>query len=219
LATTATREYELVLMLDPEAPDERRDQIVAEARSRIESAGTIKNDTAWGTRKMAFEIQRRTEADYRFFRFESEPPLLESLDHELKIADGVLRFRIFGVDPRSPVVVPPAPTPGGGPPPRGPRRSDSDGDDAAPAEAPEEQAPPAATEEQAPAAAAEEAPSEATAVEPAAPAAEDAPAEAAPTQPDPAAEVTEPTAPTSDEGSSATEEAADEPETPPTESA
>ncbi len=69
-------------------------------------------------RKMAFEIRQRTEADYRFFRFESGPPLLRSLDHELKIADGVLRFRIFKVDPRSPVVVPPAPTPGGAPPGR-----------------------------------------------------------------------------------------------------
>src|SRR3954451_9602552 len=142
-------------MLDPEVPDERRDQIVAEARSRIEAAGTIKHDTAWGMRKMAFEIRQRTEADYRFFRFESEPPLLETLDHDLKIADGVLRFRIFGVDPRSPLVVPPAPTPGGGPP-RCPRRPDSDGEEAAPAEAPEEQAPAAAGEEDA----AEEAPAE-----------------------------------------------------------
>jgi small subunit ribosomal protein S6 len=122
LAATTTPEYELVLILDPEAPDERRDQIVAEARSRIESAGTLKHDTTWGMRKLAYEIRQRTEADYRFFRFESDPPLLDSLDHELKIADGVLRFRIFKVDPRSPVVVPPAPTPGSGPPSRGPRR-------------------------------------------------------------------------------------------------
>src|SRR5436190_3917336 len=131
-------------MLDPEAPDERRDQIVAEARSRIESAGTIKHDTAWGMRKMAFEIRRRTEADYRFFRFESDPPLLRSLDHELKIADGVLRFRIFKVDPRSPVIAPPAPTAGSGPP-RGPRRPE--GGDAPPPEAaaaPEAPAPPEA---------------------------------------------------------------------------
>src|SRR5690348_15480840 len=105
-------------MLDPEATDDRREQIVSEARSRIEAAGTLKHDTAWGMRKMAFEIRQRTEADYRFFRFESEPPLLRSLDHDLKIADGVLRFRIFKVDPRSPVGAPPPPTPGGGPPSR-----------------------------------------------------------------------------------------------------
>ena len=96
-------------MLDPEAPEERREQIVADARGRIEGAGTLKHDTAWGMRKLAYEIRQRTEADYRFFRFQSEPPLLESLDHELKIADGVLRFRIFKVDLRAPMIVPPAP--------------------------------------------------------------------------------------------------------------
>jgi small subunit ribosomal protein S6 len=96
-------------MLDPEAPDERREQIVADARVRIEGGGTLKHDTAWGMRKLAYEILQRTEADYRFFRFRSEAPLLESLDHELKIADGVLRFRIFKVDPRAPMIVPPAP--------------------------------------------------------------------------------------------------------------
>ena len=55
-------------------------------------------------RKLAYEIHQRTEADYRFFRFEGEKPLLDELNHNLKITDGVLRFRIFKVDPRSPVI-------------------------------------------------------------------------------------------------------------------
>ncbi|HEX2129234.1 MAG TPA: 30S ribosomal protein S6, partial [Solirubrobacterales bacterium] len=94
----ATREYELVLMLDPETPDERRDQIAQEARQRIEGKGSLKAEKAWGMRKMAYEIQQRTEADYRFFRFETEAPLLDELDHSLKMTDGVLRFRLFKVD-------------------------------------------------------------------------------------------------------------------------
>ena len=89
-------------MLDPEAPDERRDQIASEARRRIESSGSLKAEKAWGMRKLAYEIRQRTEADYRFFRFETESPLLDELNHNLKITDGVLRFRIFKVDPESP---------------------------------------------------------------------------------------------------------------------
>ena len=129
-------------MLDPEAPEERREQIVADARGRIEGAGALKHDTAWGMRKLAYEIRQRTEADYRFFRFQSEPPLLESLDHELKIADGVLRFRIFKVDQRAPMIVPPAPAAAGAS--RPPRR----GHEAPPAEAApaEAEAEPAAAE-------------------------------------------------------------------------
>jgi small subunit ribosomal protein S6 len=123
LSAATASEYELVLMLDPEAPDERRDQIAAEARRRIESAGTLKHDTAWGMRKLAYEIRQRTEADYRFFRFENGGALLDDLSHNLRIADGVLRFRIFKVDSRSPLIVPPAPSGAAAAPSRGPRRA------------------------------------------------------------------------------------------------
>jgi small subunit ribosomal protein S6 len=106
---TAAHEYELVLMLDPETPDERRDSIAQNARGRIESSGSLKAEKAWGLRKLAYEINQRTEADYRFFRFEAPTAVLDDLDHNLKITDGVMRFRIFKVDPRSPVIEPPPP--------------------------------------------------------------------------------------------------------------
>ena len=99
-------EYELVLMLDPESPDEQRDKIASDARGRIESSGSLKAEKAWGLRKLAYEIEKRNEADYRFFRFETESPLLDELNHNLRITDGVLRFRIFKVDPDSPVIEP-----------------------------------------------------------------------------------------------------------------
>jgi small subunit ribosomal protein S6 len=123
LASSTQREYELVLMLDPEIPEERREQIASEARTRIESGGQLKHDTSWGMRKLAYEIRQRTEADYRFFRFETQGGLLDELDHNLRIADGVLRFRIFKVDPGSPAVFPPAPVASSGSAAtRGPRR-------------------------------------------------------------------------------------------------
>jgi ribosomal protein S6 len=194
----ATREYELVLMLDPETPDERRDQIAQEARKRIEGKGSLKAEKAWGMRKMAYEIQQRTEADYRFFRFETESPLLDELDHNLKITDGVLRFRLFKVDPRSPVIEPPPPVslassgPSRGP--GGPRR----GDGPPPAAAPTPAAAPAAAEPAPadPAPAAEAPAPEAPADPPAAPAEAPpaTPAEEAPAPPpaDPAPEAPAP---------------------------
>jgi small subunit ribosomal protein S6 len=121
-------------MLDPELDAPARDALAQQARGQIEATGSLKGENTWGLRKMAYEINRRTEADYRWFRFEAPTDLLGTLDHELKIADGVLRFRIFKVDSDTPTIVPPAvaaPSPrertGGGPGERGPRddRSDS----------------------------------------------------------------------------------------------
>jgi small subunit ribosomal protein S6 len=171
-------------MLDPETPDERRDQIAAEARKRIESRGSLRAEKAWGMRKLAYEIRQRTEADYRFFRFETESPLLDELDHSLKITDGVLRFRIFKVDPESPVIEPPPPValassaPGRGP---GGRRGPGRGRDQEDRE-PEPAAPVAAAP--APAAA-----------EPAPRAAEPPPSAPAEPTPEPPAEPSSPSAP------------------------
>jgi small subunit ribosomal protein S6 len=164
-------------MLDPGQDAPARDAVANEAKSQIEASGTLKHENVWGLRKMAYEINRRTEADYRWFRFEAPVELLEQLDHNLKIADGVLRFRVFKVDADTPVVAPPA-TSAPGP---GASRERS---------APEAPAPaaPAAAEapvEAEPETAAPEAPAAATAPT----AVAEAPAET----PEPAAEAAEPT--------------------------
>ena len=169
-------------MLDPDVPDDRRDAIADETRKRIEAGATLKHDASWGMRKLAYEIRQRTEADYRLFRFEGQGGVLDELNHNLRIADGVLRFRIFKVDPRSPSIVPPpAMGTSGTAPQRGPRRQEAPAAEAATEAAPESEE--AAPAESAPAeAAADSAPAETAPEEgPSAPAAAaPAPAEAAP---------------------------------------
>src|SRR3954465_12060152 len=95
-------------MLDPQLDAPARDALAQDARGQIEGSGSLKHENSWGLRKMAYEINHRTEADYRWMRFEAPSDLLDSLDHNLKIADGVLRFRIFKVDPGAPGLAPPA---------------------------------------------------------------------------------------------------------------
>jgi small subunit ribosomal protein S6 len=95
-------------MLDPGPDEAGRDALAQDVRGRIEGKGTLKHENKWGLRKMAYEIEQRNEADYRWFRFEGPAELLDELNHNLKIADGVLRFRIFKVDADSPVMVPPS---------------------------------------------------------------------------------------------------------------
>jgi small subunit ribosomal protein S6 len=88
-------------MLDPESADTDREKLSDDVRKQIEGAGTLDRADNWGMRKLAYEIRQRNESDYRYFRFQGEPELLERLDHNLKIADGVLRFRIFKVEPET----------------------------------------------------------------------------------------------------------------------
>ena len=53
-------------------------------------------------RATAFEVRKRTDADYHLLQFHGPVELLEQLDHSLKITDGVLRFRIIKLRPGTP---------------------------------------------------------------------------------------------------------------------
>jgi small subunit ribosomal protein S6 len=108
-----TRFYDLMLLLDPEAPEERRSAILGNIQQAIEASGTLVGVHDWGQRKMTFEIDHRPEAEYHLFQFESDDnSLLERLDHNLKITDGVLRFRVIRIKPGTPPPVTPRPDAG-----------------------------------------------------------------------------------------------------------
>lgn len=94
--------YDLMLMLNPAEPDERRAEILSSVQSTIEADGTLVAAHDWGSRRMTFEIDHRDEAEYHLLQFEGGRSLLERLDRTLKIADGVVRFRIVGLKPGTP---------------------------------------------------------------------------------------------------------------------
>ena len=142
-------------MLDPAQGAAERDAVAGEAKKLIEGSGALKHENVWGLRKLAYEIKQRNEADYRWFRFEAPTELLEQLDHSLKIAAGVLRFRIFKVDADTPTMAPPAT---GAPGPGASRERPAEAEAAA--EEPEPVTVPAEPEAEAAEPPAEEAPAE-----------------------------------------------------------
>lgn len=102
--------YDLMLLIDASAPEDRQKAIVGEVEQMLSSGGTIVGAHDWGSRRIAFEIDHRPEATYHLFQFEGENDLLERVNRSLKIMDGVLRFRVIRQPPGSPPV-PPSPEP------------------------------------------------------------------------------------------------------------
>ena len=73
----------------------------------LNSGGEVVTSDDWGTRRMAYEIDHRPEADYRLYQFNGDNALLDRLNQRLRIMDGVLRYRIIKVKPGQPVPPPP----------------------------------------------------------------------------------------------------------------
>ena len=62
--------YDLMLLLDPNAPEGRDEQILGDVDQAIAAGGSLIGRHDWGLRRMTFEIDHRPEAVYYLFQFE-----------------------------------------------------------------------------------------------------------------------------------------------------
>jgi len=84
--------YEILLMLDPELPEERSNEIIARVRERVEGdGGSWDGHEPWGRRKLAYEINHKSEGVYHLLLFSVEPATLAEVSRVLKITDGAMR--------------------------------------------------------------------------------------------------------------------------------
>ena len=85
-------DYEILLMLDPELPGTRQDEIIARTRELVEgSGGTWVGHDPWGRRRLAYPIEKKSDGIYHLLQFDAEPETLDELTRILKITDGVMR--------------------------------------------------------------------------------------------------------------------------------
>jgi small subunit ribosomal protein S6 len=85
-------DYEILLMLDPETPEERHTEIITRTRELVEKGGGkwLSHD-AWGRRRLAYEIDHKADGVYHQLQFDVQPATLDEVTRVLKITDGVMR--------------------------------------------------------------------------------------------------------------------------------
>ena len=85
-------DYEILLLLDPDLSDEAQADVIARVRDLIEKGGgTFTRQDVWGKRKLAYEIDKKSEGTYHLLLFSAEPETLDEISRVLKIDDNVMR--------------------------------------------------------------------------------------------------------------------------------
>jgi small subunit ribosomal protein S6 len=85
--------YELMLIVNPNADEDRQKEIVDRLRANVEKDGSIVGIDEWGKRKMAYEIKKESEGVYTVITFTATPQTLAETERVLSITDEVLRFK------------------------------------------------------------------------------------------------------------------------------
>jgi small subunit ribosomal protein S6 len=91
-----THQYELMVILDPEI-DERTvapslDKFLGVIRN---DGGTVENVDIWGRRRLAYEIQKKSEGIYAVVNFTATSEATVELDRQLKLSEAVLRTKVL----------------------------------------------------------------------------------------------------------------------------
>jgi small subunit ribosomal protein S6 len=89
------RRYELMLVLQPDAPDERISAIIDRTTRQITAdGGQIVKVAPWGRRRLAYPIDRYREGSYHIVVFEGAAGSIAEIERTLLITEEVLRHLI-----------------------------------------------------------------------------------------------------------------------------
>ena len=89
-----TANYEVVFIVDPAQGEEGVAALVNNFKTLIEQNASAVEVEEWGTRKLAYPIDYKTEGYYVLVSFTSEPTFPRELDRKLRINDGIMRSMI-----------------------------------------------------------------------------------------------------------------------------
>ena len=99
MTSQRTRDYELVMILSPEATESEAAQTVKRISDIIsEGGGNISQQENWGIRRLAYPIQRFIEGNYFITRCQMEAQAAAELDQTLNAAQDVMRHLVFRLE-------------------------------------------------------------------------------------------------------------------------
>lgn len=98
MAEKLTYSYETIFIIDPTLDEENVKALQEKFTSLIKENGTLENVDEWGKRRLAYEINDRTEGYYVLADFTSDGDFPKELDRQYRITDGILRTIIIRKD-------------------------------------------------------------------------------------------------------------------------
>lgn len=88
------RQYEVLLILLPEAEESTVQGAIEKITRVLGENGEVGEIDRWGRRRLAHQISHQAEGYYVLVNFKADPDTITELDRVLHLADDVLRFKV-----------------------------------------------------------------------------------------------------------------------------
>ena len=91
--------YEVMFILDSALEEDAKNAAVEMVKNIITAeGGEVTKEDIWGTKKLAYPIQKKNEGYYALVEFQAGTELPKELDRRLKISDACIRHIIVNKD-------------------------------------------------------------------------------------------------------------------------
>ena len=92
-------QYETVFILTPVLSDEQMKEPAAKFKKVLTDNGAeIVSEEAWGLKKMAYAIEKKSTGFYCLIEFKAEPQVVKILDTAFRRDEKVIRFQTVKLD-------------------------------------------------------------------------------------------------------------------------
>lgn len=92
----STRAYEIMIIVDGDEEDAMVDDVVSRVETWLTDGGSkLATTDKWGKRKLAYEINHKTEGHYVVLEMVTEPRDMAPLERTLRLADEVVRHKLI----------------------------------------------------------------------------------------------------------------------------
>ncbi|MFI2753928.1 30S ribosomal protein S6 [Cellulomonas sp. P22] len=93
------RHYEIMIILDPEIEERTVAPSLDKYLTVIKNdGGTVDKVDIWGRRRLAYDIQKKSEGIYAVVDFMATPATAKELDRQLGLNEVVLRTKVLRAD-------------------------------------------------------------------------------------------------------------------------
>ena len=90
------RKYEIMVIIDPDTDDRQVTPLVEKHLKTItDGKGTVDNTDVWGRRRLAYEINKKTEGIYVVLEVTAEPAVVQEMDRLMTIDESIMRTKVL----------------------------------------------------------------------------------------------------------------------------
>jgi small subunit ribosomal protein S6 len=96
------RVYEELFIIKPDAPEEEVSAFTEQVKELIVNGkGTVEKADNWGTRKLAYKVQKYQEGVYILIQFTAPSELVKEVERRMRVTDMVIKFITVRTDEKA----------------------------------------------------------------------------------------------------------------------